>query len=76
MRFIPKFCHNRECGYVCTSDSERNVYAHANSFCPACQPMETYQEGDMPLLKSEIPAFKVEGMITRWWRNSRDNMYV
>lgn len=75
MKLIPKFCHNEDCGYVCTSNPETDVYAHADAFCPACQKMETYKEGDIPVMKAEIPEFKVKRMIGQWWRNHRDSEY-
>jgi hypothetical protein len=68
MSTIPKFCHNEECGYVCTSDTELDCYAHADGFCPSCQKMDSYKEGDIPILKSEVPTYIYNGLITSWWK--------
>jgi hypothetical protein len=72
---IPKFCHNEDCGYVCESNPELDVYADYDSFCPACQKADTYKAGDIPMLKSEMPKFKVRHMIAHWWKNHRDSEY-
>ena len=66
---IPKYCHNEECGYVYTSDPELDVYAHADAFCPNCQKMETYKEGDIPIAKAEVPDFLVTRLTKEWWQN-------
>ena len=66
---ITKFCHNEECGYVCTSDPETDCYAHVDEFCPSCQSQETYKEGDIPGMKKEIPKFLTDRLIKEWWKN-------